>query len=83
MRPYPVCSKYSRGLGRSDVFNSTRDLLKLIEWALEASSMYFIMQELLLEDMNGSGLGSGQGIEGLKSDPLNFIMKRKHPRDTL
>ena len=30
----------------------------------------------------GSGLGRGKGIEGLKSAPLNFIMKRKHPRNT-
>ena len=32
--------------------------------------------------MIGSGLGNGRGMDGLRSAPLNFIMKRKHPRKT-
>ena len=48
LRPYPVCSAYSRGLGRSDISILTRALLRLTERALDATSIYLTVWCVIL-----------------------------------
>ena len=58
------------------------DFLSLTEQACEASSIYLTVHKVALECIRGSGFWNGLGTDGLKSEQLNFTMKKKQPRKT-
>ena len=39
-------------------------------------------EDVALDAMRGVGLWKGLGTSGLRRAPLNFIIKKKHPRNT-
>ena len=78
----PVCSENFKGLGLSVMSIGRRDFLSFRALAWDASSMYFTVQAVELEPMIGSGAGRGLGMLGLRRAPLNFTIKKKHPRKT-
>ena len=77
-----MCSKNSRGRGRSLVSMEFSDFFSLIAQAWDASSIYLTVQEVALEFIIGEGFAKGLGIDGLSRAPLNFTIKTKQPRKT-
>ena len=72
-----MCSKNSRGRGRSLVSMEFSDFFSLIAHAWDASSIYLTVQEVAFEFIIGVGFTKGLGIDGLSRAPLNFTLKKK------
>jgi hypothetical protein len=43
--------------------------------------MYFTVQDVDFDNIRGVGFGNGLCTFGLRRAPLNFTMKKKHPRN--